>query len=92
MINRNTARALDLKILTHDMCYGLYVKLNSEMDNRNAIREAVSWCQGDSEKLNHLWWVLNYYAEQFDPDRLIRANIERHLDALAREKQEPFEE
>lgn len=90
MINRETVRALNLKILTHDMCYDFYVRLSAEMGSQDAIREAVSWWKEDSTKLNHLWWVLNYYSEQFDPDRLLRAHIERHLDAIA-QRQATFE-
>ncbi len=90
MINRNTVTALGLKPMTRSMCYDFYVKLNSELETPGAIKEAVSWWQDDPEKLNHLWWVLNYYSETFDLDRNIRAYVERHLDNLAKKKPAPF--
>ncbi len=91
VINRNTITALGLKPMTRSMCYDFYVKLNSEFETPDAIKESVTWCQDDHEKLNHLWWVLNYYSETIDPDRNIRAYVERHLDALAREKSIPLD-
>ncbi len=68
------------------MCYKFYVKLNSELETPDAIKESVSFWQEDHEKLNHLWWVLNYYSENLDPDRNLRAYVERHLDNLAKEQ------
>lgn len=85
MINRTTVSTLGLKPMTRDMCYDFYVKINSECDTPDAIRESVSWWQTDSKKLNHLWWVLNYYSDHLDPDRNLRAFVEKHLDALAKE-------
>lgn len=86
MINRSTVKALGLKPVTRNMCYDFYVKINSELETPGAIKESVSWWQDDGTKLNELWWVLNYYSESLDPDRNLRAFVERHLDALAREK------
>ena len=86
VINTKTAIVLGLKPITRSMCYDFYVKLNSELETPEAIKEAVSWWQDDHEKLNHLWWVLNYYSETVDPDRNIRAYVERHLDDLAKKK------
>lgn len=86
MINKNTVKALSLKPVTRTMCYDFYLKLNSEFETPEAIKESVSWWQDDSEKLNNLWWVLNYYSDRFDPDRNLRAFVERYLDKLAQEK------
>lgn len=87
MINRKTVAALGLKPMTRSMCYDFYVKLNSELETPDAIKESVGFWKDDGEKLNHLWWVLNYYAENFDPDRNLRAYVERFLDALAKRQQ-----
>jgi hypothetical protein len=86
MINRNTVKVLDLKPVTRTACYNFYKKINSEFDTPEAIKEAVTWWQDDSKKLNNLWCVLNYYSDQFDPDRANRAFVERHLDNLASPK------
>jgi len=91
VINRSTVKTLGLKPITRTMCYEFYIKINSELGTSDAIRESVSWWQDDGEKLNHLWWVLNYYSENFDPDRNLRAYVERHLDALAQKRQVPVE-
>ena len=64
------------------MCYDFYVKINTECESSAAIRESISWWQQDKDKLNHLWWVLNYYSDRLDPDRNLRAFVEKHLDAL----------
>ena len=86
MINRDTVEALSLKPVTRSMCYDFYLKISSEFDSPEAIKESVSWWQDDSEKLNRLWWVLNYYSDRFDPDRNLRAFVEKHLDSLATRK------
>lgn len=86
MINRSTVRTLSLKPVTRNMCHDFYLKVNTELGSSDAIKESVSWWQDDKEKLNRLWWVLNYYSEKLDPDRNLRAYVERHLDALADEK------
>ena len=86
MINRNTVTTLGLKPMTRSMCYDFYVKLNSELETPDAIKESVGFWQDDHEKLNHLWWVLNYYSENFDPNRNLRAYVEKHLDNLAKDK------
>ncbi|MFH2093713.1 MAG: hypothetical protein ABIJ31_15240 [Pseudomonadota bacterium] len=83
MINRNTVKILNLKPVTRTMCYDFYLKINSEFKTPDAIKESVSWWQDDKEKLNNLWWVLNYYSDRFDPDRNLRAFVERQLDSLA---------
>ena len=70
MINRNTIRALSLKPVTRANCYDFYTRINSECENAQAIEQSVSWWQEDKEKLNTLWWVLNYYSDRLDPDRL----------------------
>ena len=85
MINRRTVGILGLKPMTRDMCYDFYVKINSECENPEAIRESVTWWQTDKGKLNHLWWVLNYYSDRLDPDRNLRAFVEKYLDILAEE-------
>jgi len=87
MINRNTVNVLSLKPITQTMCYDFYRRINSEFDSPDAIKESVSWWQDDCEKLNNLWWVLNYYSDRLDPDRNLRAFVERHLDCLAQKKQ-----
>ena len=92
MINRTTVKALDLKPVTRTMCYDFYLKINSEFDSPEAIKESVSWWQDDCEKLNNLWWVLNYYSDRFDPDRNLRAYVERYLDKLAKRKSRPMAE
>jgi len=92
MINRNTVRVLDLKPITRSMCHDLYIKINSEFDSPESIKEAVSWWQDDHEKLNNLWWVLNYHSDEFDPYRDLRAFVENYLDNLALQKEIPEEE
>ncbi len=89
MINRNTVKVLSLKPITRTMCYDFYIKVNSEFGTPDAIRESVSWWHDDCKKLNHLWWVLNYYSDRLDPDRNLRAFVERHLDSLAKDKEPP---
>lgn len=91
MINSSITKTLGLKPWTRNMCYDFYIQLNSEAGTPDAIKESISWWQDDCKKLNNLWWVLNYYAEKFDPDRDLRACIERHLDVLAKEKQASLE-
>ena len=83
MINRDTVTILSLKPITRKNSYDFYVKINSELDNPDAIEESISWWQDDSKKLNKLWWVLNYHSEEFDPERYLRAIIERKLDSIA---------
>lgn len=83
MINRTTVSALGLTPVTRSMCYDFYVKINSECTSPDAIRESVGWWHKDKDKLNNLWWVLNYYSDHLDPDRNLRAYVEKHLDALA---------
>jgi len=86
VINRSTLSVLGLKPVTRNMCYDFYVKINSELETADAIKESVSWWQDNKYKLNELWWVLNYYSESLDPERDLRAYVEQHLDALALEK------
>jgi len=87
MINRNTVKILSLKPVTLTMCYEFYTKVNTELTSSASIKESVSWWQDDSEKLNSLWWVLNYYSDRLDPDRDLRAFVENYLDSLAQKKQ-----
>ncbi|MBU1340022.1 MAG: hypothetical protein KKE44_18960 [Proteobacteria bacterium] len=87
MINRNTVKVLNLKPVTRSRCYDFYIKINSEFGTPEAIKESVTWWQDDYEKLNNLWWVLNYYSDRLDPDRNLRAFVERHLDCLAKKKE-----
>jgi hypothetical protein len=86
MINRSTINVLNLKPVTRSMCYDFYQKINTEFNTPDAIRESVSWWQDNKDKLNELWWVLNYYSESLDPERELRARVEHHLDILALEK------
>ncbi len=83
MINRNTVKTLSLKPVTRNNCYDFYLKINTECSTAEAIEESVSWWQDDKDKLNTLWWVLNYYSDRMDPDRHLRAVIEQRLDSLA---------
>lgn len=83
MISRSTVKILDLKPVTRKMCYDFYIEINSELETPESILESISWWQEDKEKLNRLWWVLNYYSEQLDPDRNLRAHVESRLDILA---------
>ena len=83
MINRATVTALSLKPVTRKDSYDFYVKINTEFDSPDAIEESISWWQEDYKKLNDLWWVLNYHSEEFDPERHLRAVIERKLDSIA---------
>ncbi len=87
MINRSTVKTLNLRPVTRTKCYDFYVKINTEFHSSEAIKDAVSWWQDDSKKLNNLWWVLNYYSDRLDPDRNLRAFVENHLDRLARKKE-----
>lgn len=87
MINRNTVKILSLKPITRTMCHEFYTKVDTELISSEAIKESVSSWRDDSEKLNSLWWVLNYYSDRFDPDRNLRAIVENHLDSLAQRKQ-----
>jgi hypothetical protein len=86
MINRSTITVLNLKPVTRSMCSDFYNKINTELSSPEAIRESVSWWQDNEKKLNELWWVLNYYSESLDPERELRARVEKHLDFLALEK------
>ncbi|MCG8633770.1 MAG: hypothetical protein MI863_08085 [Desulfobacterales bacterium] len=86
MINRMTVSTLGLTPVTRSMCHDFYLKINSEGSTPDAIRESVSWWQTDKDKLNLLWWVLNYYSDHLDPDRNLRAYVENHLDTLALEQ------
>jgi hypothetical protein len=86
VISRSTVSVLGLKPVTRSMCYDFFMKLSSETNPPGAVRESVSWCQDNKDKLNELWWVLNYYSESLDPERELRAHVESHLDSLALEK------
>jgi hypothetical protein len=86
VINQKTIKILNLEPITKTMCYDFYIKINSEFDTPEDIKESISWWQDDIEKLNNLWWVLNYYSDRLDPNRSLRACIERTLYNLAREK------
>ena len=88
MINRNTVKTLHLKPITRTMCSDFYNEINTEFGTPEAIKETVSWWRHDSKKLNDLWWVLIYYSDRLDPDRHLRAVIERSLDMLAEKRQE----
>ncbi|MFO7752259.1 MAG: hypothetical protein R6V41_03975 [Desulfobacteraceae bacterium] len=88
MINPDTAKILSLEPVTLKECHDLYLKINTEFETPGAIQESVSWWQDNPEKLNRLWWALNYHSEQFDPERRLRALIERHLDKIAHRRKE----
>ncbi|MCP4023851.1 MAG: hypothetical protein GY729_18550 [Desulfobacteraceae bacterium] len=88
MINRSTIKTLRLKPVTRNMCNDFYTEISNEFETPESIEESVSWWRHDSKKLNDLWWVLNYYSDRLDPDRHLRAVIERSLDMLAQKRQE----
>jgi hypothetical protein len=92
VISRNTVSVLGLKPVTRSMCYDFYMKLSAETNTAGAIKETVSWWQDNTDKLNELWWVLNYYSESLDPEREMRAHVESHLDFLALEKTAAMED
>ncbi len=83
MIKRETVKILNLKPLTKAMCYDFYEEIRSELDTLEGLRESISWFRDDVEKLNHLWWVLNYHSSRLDSRRNLRALIEKSLDRLA---------
>ena len=85
MIHPETVRVLGLKSWTRAACYDLYVAINTEFDTPASLEEALTWWQDKPEKMNRVWWVLNYYAETLDPSRRLRARIERTLDRMAEE-------
>ncbi|MCF6246295.1 MAG: hypothetical protein L3J69_02930 [Desulfobacula sp.] len=91
MINRKTVKVLNLKPVTRTMCRDFYLKINSEFDTPDSIKESVSWWQDDVDKLNNLWWVLNYHSDKLDPDRNLRAFVENHLDCLAQKQETTFQ-
>ncbi|OQY01663.1 MAG: hypothetical protein B6I26_03410 [Desulfobacteraceae bacterium 4572_130] len=82
MISRDTIKALSLKSLTRAESYDFYIEVNSEFNDSAGIEEAISWWQDNPEKLNRLWWVLNYYSEKLDPERTLRAIVEKTLDFI----------
>ncbi|MDD9302621.1 MAG: hypothetical protein HUK40_09910 [Desulfobacter sp.] len=84
MINPTIVASLGLTPVTQSMCHGMYVKINTEDNTPEAILEYASWWQDDKEKLNCLWWVLNYWSAQLDPDRRLRSRVEELLNTLAR--------
>jgi hypothetical protein len=92
VISRSTVSVLGLKPVTRSMCYDFYMKLNSETNTAGAVKESVSGWQDNKDKLNELWWVLNYYSESLDPERELRAHVESRLDFLALEKTAALEE
>jgi len=65
------------------MCQAFYNEINTDFGTPEAIKEAITWWQNDKNKLNELWWVLNYYADRLDPDRALRVVVEKSLDMLA---------
>ncbi|MCK5541969.1 MAG: hypothetical protein KAI40_04695 [Desulfobacterales bacterium] len=91
MIKRDTVATLSLKPITRKDSYDFYVKVNTEFDSPDAIEESISWWQEDYKKLNSLWWVLNYHSEEFDPERHLRAVIERKLDDIAEKQKSNME-
>ena len=86
MIHPETSKVLALKPFTRASCYDLFVAINTEFDTPASLEEALTWWQERPEKMNKVWWVLNYYAEKLDPSRRLRARIEEMLDRIAEEK------
>jgi hypothetical protein len=56
--------------------------LIGDYENEGELEEAIGWWSNDSEKLNDVWWTLNYNSVKLDPDRKLRALIEQMLDDL----------
>lgn len=86
MIHPETSKVLALKPCTRSSCYDLFVTINTEFDTAASLDEALTWWQDKPEKMNRVWWVLNYYAETLDPSRRLRARVERNLDRMADKK------
>ncbi|MBU0991235.1 MAG: hypothetical protein KJ737_01970 [Proteobacteria bacterium] len=86
MIAADTVKFLNLKSYTMNACTDMYRKFISEYPGPDAIRELLGWWRDNPEKLNEAWWTLNYHSKNLDPDRMLRANVERMLDDLVMAK------
>lgn len=85
MIDAKTVKYLKLKPYTMSGCNEMYIKLSREYGSHEAIQEVLTWWRDQPKKLNEAWWVLNYYSEELDEDRRMRAMVEDMLDELAQE-------
>jgi len=83
MINSHTRKVLQLTPLLKTACESNYIRLCSDYDNEKELEEAIGWWSTDPDKLNSIWWTLNYNSVKLDPHRKMRAKIEHFLDVLA---------
>lgn len=86
MISTNTVKFLNLKPITMSACNEMYRKFVTEYTGPDAIRESLGWWHDQPEKLNEAWWTLNYHSKSLDPDRMLRAMVEKMLDEIVRTK------
>ena len=86
MIAAKTVKLLNLKSFTMNGCADMYRKMVTEYPGQEAVRELLTWWRDQPDKLNEAWWTLNYYSETLDPDRMLRAIVEKMLDELASDK------
>lgn len=68
-------------------CNDMYRKFVSEYTGPEAIKELLGWWRDQPEKLNEAWWTLNYHSKSLDPNRMLRATVEKMLDEFAKMKQ-----
>jgi len=83
MINSKTRNCLNLEPRLKSSCDLLYYSLISDYSNYSELEEAIGWWSNDPEKLNDVWWTLNYNSVKLDPERKLRAVVEQLLDTLA---------
>lgn len=82
MIDSNTVAALDLKSYTKSQCGDLYKELLKNGSVYSAIKDVIDGWKKDAVKLSKTWWVLNYFSEELDANRRLRAITESYLDDL----------
>ena len=87
MISSHTVKCLNLKSITMNACNDMYRKFVSEYTGPEAIKELLGWWRDQPEKLNEAWWTLNYHSKSLDPNRMLRATVEKMLDEFAKMKQ-----
>ncbi len=86
MINPATSKFLSLDSYTQSACEQLYEELNEKYNDSAELMNKIENGIDNPKLLGKIWWVMNYYSEQFDRDRKIRGFIERKLDQIASEK------
>ncbi len=82
MISYKTRELLHLVPRLKSACEPLFHRLVGDYENEGELEEAIGWWSKDYEKLNDVWWTLNYNSVKLDPDRKLRALIEQMLDSL----------